>query len=111
MPTVNAYFHDDINGHRLDILVPKLRQVIAEKLSGQSRTLTPQEVSLRLIEVRGEGMIAPLELEILAHRYEERVGKADAICRELRHMLLDHLPISDARVWLTLTELGHSWMD
>ncbi len=109
MPTVNAYFHDDINGQKLKTLVPKLRQAIAEKLSGPSRTLSPQDVSIRLIEALGEGMIASLELEILAHRYEERIGKADAICRELRHLLLDYLPISDARVWLNLTELGHSW--
>ena len=82
-----------------------------KKLSGSERVLSSQEVSLRMIKVYGDGVIAPLELEILAHRFEERVAKADAICREIRHLLLDLLPIGDARVWLNLTELGHSWQD
>jgi hypothetical protein len=111
MPTVNAYFHDDINGQRLGTFIPQLREAVAQKLSGSDRTHTSQDVSVRMIKVFGDGVIAPLELEILAQRYEERTTKADAICRELRHFLLDHLPIGDARVWLTLTELGHSWED
>jgi hypothetical protein len=55
-------------------------------------------------------MIGALELEIHAHAFPDRVLRQDAICNTVRHFVQDRLPnIGDVRVWLVLSELGHSW--
>ncbi len=55
-------------------------------------------------------MIADIELEIFAHAFKERVEKQDEICMTIRNHILKNVhELKDVRVWLVLSELGHSW--
>ena len=57
-------------------------------------------------------MIAPLEVEVTAHAYAERSARSEEICLKIRDFIMQLLPeLSDARVWLLLVDLGHSWQD
>lgn len=52
--------------------------------------------------------MAPLECDIAVHHYPERIEKEDEICDNFRTFLLETFEVVDARVWLQLSELGHS---
>lgn len=55
-------------------------------------------------------MIAPVEIEITAHAFPERIDKQDEICLRIRDFLKQGLRAQeDIRVWLLLPQLGHSW--
>ncbi len=55
-------------------------------------------------------MISPIEIEITAAAYKERVEKQDQICLNIAKYLQDKDPsFGEIKVWLILTELGHSW--
>ncbi len=55
-------------------------------------------------------MIGDIELEISAHAFEERVKKQDEICLEVMNYLKNKKPsLGNVKVWLKLSELGHSW--
>lgn len=91
-------------------VVPMVRELLAEQLSCSERTLQPEEVSIRLMSVNGSCMIASIEIDITAHKYEERLERLDDICNEVRQFVIERIPIAkDVRVWLRLAELGHSW--
>lgn len=110
MPTVNIYFTKKSNVQALQALNPLLKKYIAERLSGESRTLTPSEISIRYIQTQGDGMIAAIELEITAFAYPERIKNQDRICLEIAHFIKKQIPaVKDVEVWLKLCELGHSW--
>lgn len=110
MPTVNVFYQSEATKDFLRELPGKLKSHLAEKLSCGEITLTPNEVTVRFINVNGEGMIGEMEIEITAHAFAERVKKQDKICRELRAYILKEYPsLSDVRIWLILCELGHSW--
>jgi hypothetical protein len=59
----------------LENLIPRLKKLIAKELSGRDIQLAVDEVSIRLIHVTGDGMLAPVELEINAAAFAERVEK------------------------------------
>lgn len=108
MPTVNLYQYDD---SKIDLSprVPFLKQLVARELTCGELAITESEISVRILSVSG-AMIGDVEIEIHAHAFEERVKKQDDICRDIRSALLDVEPdIKDIRVWLMLSELGHSW--
>ena len=96
-----------------------LREFIAEELSCGEIALGPHEVSVRLLDVRGKGMIAPIEIEVKAFAFEERKKRADEFCLALQKLIAASVnqsarahrkvTIADVQVWLVLTELGHSW--
>jgi hypothetical protein len=110
MPPVNAYYRN--NAHERDLAAiadGPLQTCIAEQLTCKDRGLQPNEISVRLIRALGGGMLAPIELDIFAAPYEERVERQDEICLEVRRFVLANVTgLYDANVWLSLSELGHS---
>ena len=110
MPTVNIFFKEENDIHKLDAIAPQLREYLADKLSCSSKKLTPSEISIRFIKTDGGEMIAGIELEITAHAFPERVEKQDKICLEIAGYIKEKIPaIKELQVWLKLYELGHSW--
>lgn len=109
MPTVNFYFKDD-RTNKLEKLIPDLKQFLAAKLTCVNIKLTSREISIRLIKISGGQMIGNTEIEISAHSFPERVKKQDEICIEVVNYLKEKAPyIGKVKVWLKLSELGHSW--
>ncbi len=111
MPTVNIFCQSKNQPTQLNSLVDELKSHIAKELSCGDITLGPDEVSVRLIAATGKGMIAPIELEITAHAFKERIEKQDEICLRIREFIKSKLGDEDVRVWLLLPQLGHSWED
>lgn len=108
MPTVNFFYQSNTHA-QLNELVDEAKSFISSELTCGGIVLDPSEISVRLIEVFGNGMIGKLEVEITAHAFDERVEKQDEICLHVRKFLMDHIPDADVRVWLLLPQLGHSW--
>ena len=116
MPTVNIFYKDIGEGKdvarqlSLDSIGDDLKIFIAQELTCKEIKLKPEEISIRLINAGGDGMISPIEIEITAHAYKERVEKQDQICLNIAKYLQDKNPtFGGIKVWLILTELGHSW--
>ena len=110
MPIVNIYHDKTIKQNRLENSSELLKTFIADQLSCNDITLSSQEITIRLLSIESNTMIATVELEIFAYAFPKRVEKQDEICRNIRKFLLDKLPnVTDIRVWLILSELGHSW--
>jgi len=110
MPAVNLYFNDDKYVAQLEKITPALKQFVADQLTCNDISLGPGEVSVRLLPARGKGMLAKVELDIFAAPYKERIDKQDEICLNVRQFVLDRVEgLEDAKAWLILSELGHSW--
>jgi len=106
MPTINIYSGKELFEQEI---VEGLRPFVAEKLSRGDVALKSEEISVRFIKSSGE-MIGETELEISAHLFKERVERQDEISNEIRDFLMKEFPeLGDVRVWLKLSELGHSW--
>ncbi len=107
MPTVNIYLsenHVQAGNRAWDDNISKFRELIAKQLSCSERQLKSNEVSIRLLMARGVDMIAPIEIDITAHAYAERVQRSDEICIAIRSIVLSSIPkANDVRVcyhWL-----------
>lgn len=113
MPAANFYVSEDKTIEQLNKHGEKIRTYLSERLSCGGRALRAAEVSLRFIKTASLGLqIAPLEVEILAHAYPERVREQDLICREIAAFLQNLDPgLPASHVWLALCELGHSWVE
>jgi len=62
--------------------------------------------------VEGKGMIENLEVEVTAHAFQERVDKQDQICLSVQKFIQEKEPsLGEIKVWLVLSNLGHSWED
>lgn len=109
MPTVNFFYQKDSHCSQLSELSQDIKAHIASELTCGDIQLDPSEVSVRLIQSKGSGMIADLEVEITAHAFQERIDKQDEICLNIRKYLLEKVSDTDIRVWLLLPQLGHSW--
>ena len=109
MPTVNFFYQSNAHKAQLNELVDEAKSFISSELTCGEKVLDPSEISIRLIEVFGKGMIGKLEAEVTAHAFDERVQKQDEICLRIQKFLMDHIPDADVRVWLLLPQLGHSW--
>lgn len=110
MPTVNVFYKEKSQKEDLKKLAKELKSYIAAKLTCRDIKLSSNEVSVRLLSVEGANMIGAVELEIKAHVFEERVKKQDEICNEVRNYIEKKYPsLGEVRVWLVLSELGHSW--
>ncbi len=108
MPTINLYVHKpSFNDQDL----AKFKAFSADTLSCSERKLQNHEVSLRVVEVQNTThMIAPVECEIKAHHYPERVERQDEICSVIKSYLMEYLTNGkEVSVWLELSELGHSF--
>ncbi len=112
MPTANIYHSKHCPADKIVPLIPELRVKLAQQLTSVKRQLVPEEISIRIISVDGGTMIAPFEMEIKAQNYPDRLNRCDEICLHLREFILEHASfLSDASVWLQLTELGHSFIN
>lgn len=116
MPTVNIFYKDldqqkDMGRElMLNSLREELKGFIAKELSCEDKTLNIEEVSIRLINVGGEGMIGNLEIEIKAHAFKERIKRQDQICLNVAEYVKGKdQSFGEVKVWLILSELGHSW--
>ncbi len=110
MPTTNAYYKTEQQLDELKKLTPKLKKYLANILSCEDISLTPDEISIRLIKAEGEGKIGSVELEITAFSFPERVQNEDKICLDVAEFLQkESKQLGEIKVWLILTELGHSW--
>lgn len=116
MPTVNIY-HVNLSQQKdvsqelsLNSLVNELKRFVAEELTCGDIKLKPEEVSIRIINVDGEGMLSNIEVEIAAHSFKERVEKQDKICLNVAKFFQQkNVLFGKVKVWLILAELGHSW--
>ncbi len=108
MPSVNVYSQNPNNFVAIKSLIHELKVFCAAELSCKEFSLQPEEVSVRLIPVAGDGMIGSVEIEILAHNFEERVARQDEICVEVSKFVAVNTGIRDIKVWLALSELGHN---
>lgn len=109
MPTVNI-FNEKVNQKELKNLSLDFKPFVANKLTCGDIKLSPEEVSIRVIYIEGGSMIGKVEIEIKAHAFKERVEKQDTICNEIRNYIMKkYKTLGDVRVWLILSELGHSW--
>lgn len=110
MPTVNIYQNSKDLEPKLVQLISGFKKLVAKKLSGESIELDVDEISIRIVRVSGDGMSAKVEVEINAAAFEERVKNQDEICLSIQKYLIEVLDI-DVKVWLILSELGHSWQN
>lgn len=108
MPTVNIYHQNLPDTAPLAGKLAALRQYLAGVLTCGDITLGPSEISIRLVRSHGGEMIAPVELEISAHAFPERVEKQDQICLDVMSWIRQETGL-ETKVWLKLSELGHSW--
>jgi len=108
MPLVNIYFRDK-GEEELQKIAPDLKKYLADKLSSTELVLVPSEISIRFLEIKGGEMIASVEVEIAAHSFADRVKKQDQVCLDVMNYIKEKTDIADVKVWLQLSELGHSW--
>lgn len=109
MPTVNIYFARRDNVAKLQEIVPELKSYLAEELTCGHITLSPAEISIRFIEDVGLNMIGDVEIQISVHAFPERVQNQDHICLDVMKYIQEKTGIKNVKVWLQLSELGHSW--
>lgn len=110
MPIVNVFLKDGRVIQKVQDRIPELKAYLADALTCGDIKLTPGEISIRILTTVGGDMIAPVEVEITAHAFSERVQKQDEICLEVMKYLKDRISeVGDVKVWLKLSELGHSW--
>lgn len=122
MPTVNVYLSQNHvqSGYPVwEENMSKLREFIAKELTCGERVIAAHEMSIRILSVHGRGMIAPIEIEIQAHAYQERIERSDVVCVAIRTFVMNavndskatvqKIQLKDFQVWLILSQLGHSW--
>jgi hypothetical protein len=110
MPTANIYYTREEHKKILKEIALKLKPYLAEKLTCGEIKLKENEISVRLINTDGTGMIGNVEIEITAFAFPERIEKQDKICLEVRDYIQENYPsLREVKVWLILAELGHSW--
>ena len=109
MPTVNIYTSKEKVKPISNIFVG-LREMIANELSCGDRRLIADEISLRVLVPEISLQIAITELEIIAHHYPERIDNQDRICASVKdYIQKECVNIGSVSVWLSLSELGHSF--
>jgi hypothetical protein len=110
MPPVNLFYSAEEFEPQIVEAVNPLRDHVAEQLSTREKVLARDEVSVRIIKCLGEGMLADLEMDILAAPHASRIERQDEICDSVRDFMLSQIPeLRDAKVWLGLQELGYSF--
>lgn len=106
MPTINIY-HDDTTTINT-VAIEKIKEFTAAALTCGDITLTPNDMSVRLVKADMQGAIASIECDIAAYNFPERSAKQDAICADIRGFMIGLWGSKDVRVRLQLCELGHS---
>lgn len=96
----------------MQLLVDGLKDCIAQELTCGDIKLKPSEISIRLIKINGGEMIGAVEVEIVAHFFTERIKNQDEICLKIMDYIHKENPsLGEVKVWLQLSELGHSWKE
>lgn len=116
MPIVNIFYKNS-NQQKgvgpqfiLNSLKDELKSFVAQELTCKDIKLKPEEISLRLINISGDGMIGNIEIEITAYSFKERVQKRDQICLNIAKFFQQkNKSLGEVKIWLVLAELGHSW--
>jgi phenylpyruvate tautomerase PptA (4-oxalocrotonate tautomerase family) len=107
MPLVNIYLTKP--NTQIEELAEELAEEVANCLSVAARVITTKDVSVRVIECKEGKLLAPVEIDIAARLYEERIKKSDQVCNYLKQFVLSKINgVSDVRVCLVLSEFGHS---
>lgn len=110
MPPVNLYYRNPEQEQDLIEATEPLRDHVADELSSPERTLVRDQVSVRIIQSSGRGMLADVEMDILAAPNVDRTERQDEICDSVRAFIINQIPgLQDAKVWLSLQELGYSF--
>jgi hypothetical protein len=110
MPTVTIYAASRDHVEPLGALIPGLQGTVAVLLSTPDWELRPETISVRILAIDAGSMIAPIELELIGAAFPQRIERQDEICLAVRDWLRSVSPeLPEARVWLLLCELGHSW--
>lgn len=109
MPKVNIYIADASLLGKIDGHVSTIKKYLAETLSCTDRLLNHEEISIRTFKVDGGEMISPIEIDITAHNYKERVDRSDIIAEKISARFKEILNFKDVSVWLELCKLGHSF--
>jgi hypothetical protein len=110
MPTVNLFYRNREHEPQIASAMDPLKNHIAEQLTCGDITLSPEEVSIRALYSLGEGMIADVEIDMMAAPFQERIDKQDEICLNVQTYAKEQMPSADnIKVWLNLHELGHSF--
>ncbi|HVQ44264.1 MAG TPA: hypothetical protein VMT30_04845 [Candidatus Saccharimonadia bacterium] len=110
MPILNAYYTSPEQLRIMEEMTPAIKQFVAAQLTCGELSLSPGEVTVRLMQVEGSGMIGDVEIDMVAHEFQERVEDQDGICQRVKAYLEQASPgLGEVRVWLNLGQLGHSW--
>jgi hypothetical protein len=106
MPTINLYRTLDTKPKITIETINKLREFVSDILTCSEIKLPPNEISIRPVTVdTDKDMMAPLECDIVAYNFPDRVAKQDEICLQVRKFLLENIDVPDAKVRLQLCEL------
>ncbi len=111
MPTANLYYRKKEHEPQIADIIKPMKAFIAEKLTCGDISLSPEEVSIRVIYTAlSDGMIADIEMDITAAPFQARVDKQDEICLEIQAFAKTQISgADDIKIWLNLHELGHSF--
>lgn len=118
MPKANIYIQDEECNNESGVMImriyenmTKIRDYLATKLSCSETSLTPKEISVRVIkEEVGKGMIKSAEIDILAYNFPERLKNKDKISTDISEYFKNEVFFSEEKpdVLLILSELGTS---
>lgn len=79
--------------------------MLIDELSTKNHTLDKNDFSIRFHIVSGK-LKAPIEIEILAHNFKERIKKVDIIPKKILKSLLHKNPNMNIKVFLFLGSMG-----
>lgn len=108
MPLVTIHTSNRVQTKSLSKISDTFAVCVSKQLSTTDRTLSPSEVSIRIIESAHCNPIADIEVVIIAYHYPARVKDQDQICLIFKEFIEQSCPSLNAFVWLQLSELGHS---
>ena len=106
MPSANVFVSDE-----LEVVVtsnlPEIRRLVALELSTARKSLTSDQVSIRVTTVRAQMQLNPVEIEIFGHAFWHRLRRVDA---RAQRVALAVSKVVDAPVscWLNLSVVGYS---
>jgi hypothetical protein len=85
----------------------RLREIIASRMSTRRKTITPDQVSLRLRSVDYRMSITRIEIEVYGHAFLHRLSGLDARARRIAtdSESVLNLPCS---CWVSLSAIGYS---
>ena len=107
MPTITIYTTEVRWAEKIEPLLPELAERTAALLSTPEMALDGTHISIRVVVAHCGLMMSPVELEVTAHAFGQRLERQDEICGDLRQWLLRaEIP---NRVWLRLSALGYGY--